>query len=190
MAKAQAERKMQTSPSPVKAIVKAHGNDPGDLIAILQDLMAHYKYLPKEQLKEVAKELNIPENRVYAVATFFRAFSLEPKGKHDIHVCTGTACHVRGAPRLVDELKRMLNVDVRHTTKDGMFSLDTVNCVGSCALGPVITVDDVLYGKLTLKELRKVIKNYQDKERATDETQKRAGTGKPKGKSTQTKKRR
>lgn len=172
--------KAAAAPSPVKQIVESHNHDEGDLIAILQDLQAHYRYLPHDQLLEVAQLLEVPANRVYSVATFFRAFSLKPKGKHDLNVCTGTACHVRGAARLVDDLKRMLKTELRGTSPDKNFTLDTVNCVGSCALGPVIIVDSEVYGKVHLKDVKKILKTYQSKESKTDETPKSSGPGKKK----------
>ena len=164
----------------VKKIVKEHKSDPGDLIGVLQDVQTQYRYLPHEALEEVSKTLAVPMNRVFAVSTFFRAFYIEPRGKHDCIVCTGTACHVRGAPRIVDELKRMLKTDVRGTSPDGNFTLDTVNCLGNCAMGPVITMDGTLYGKISVKNLKRIFKSFQTEEKGTDETPKRRGPGKKK----------
>jgi len=164
----------------VRKIVKDHKSDPGDLIGVLQDIQTEYRYLPREALDEVSKTLKVPLNRVFAVSTFFRAFYITPRGKHDCVVCTGTACHVRGAPRIVDELMRMLKTDVRGTSPDGNFTLDTVNCLGQCAMGPVITIDGTLHPKVSVKELKRIFKTSKTEEKRTDETPKRSGPGKKK----------
>ena len=168
----------------VKKIVKDHKRDPGDLIGILRDIQEKYRYLPREALDEVSKSLKVPMNRIYAVSTFFRAFYLEPRGKHECVVCTGTACHVRGVNRIVDELSRLLKCSPGETSKDGVFSLDTVNCLGSCPLGPVMTIDENIHGKLTARSARKIIKQYQQpKGSKKNEAKKRRGPGKTKTKS-------
>jgi len=165
-------------------IIKDHKRDAGDLIGILQDIQAEYRYLPREALDEVSKKLKIPVNRLYAVATFFRAFYLEPRGKHDCLVCTGTACHVRGAGRIVDELSRILDTESGGTSKDGNFSLDTVNCLGACALGPVVTVDGNIHGKINAKSVRKVLEMYEKpKGKVKNEVKKPKRSGKAKAKS-------
>lgn len=133
----------------IDTILKEHKNNVGQLIGILQDVQAVYNYLPKHALEYVAQKLDITESRVYGIATFFRAFSLIPRGKHQIHVCMGTACHVRGAKRILEELERELDVSAGQTTKDGEFTVETVNCVGACALGPVVIKDGEYHGKMT-----------------------------------------
>lgn len=171
----------------VNKILRTHKKDPGDLIGILQDIQARYRYLPREALEEVSKGLKVPMNRLYHAATFFRAFYLEPRGKHDCVVCTGTACHVRGAQRIVDELSRELKTEPGGTSSDKLFSLDTVNCLGACALGPVMTVDGVIHGKLTARSARSTINRYKKKESggtSKNEAKKSSRAGKSKKKST------
>jgi len=171
----------------VKKILRTHKKDPGDLIGILQDIQAKYRYLPREALEEVSRGLNVPMNQLYRVSTFFRAFYLEPRGKHDCVVCTGTACHVRGAQRIVDELSRELKTEPGGTSSDKLFSLDTVNCLGACALGPVMTIDGAIYGKLTARSARNTINKYKKKESggsSKNEAKKSSRPGKSKAKGT------
>ena len=130
------------------------------LIPVLQDVQAQYHYLPEEYLKEISVKLAIPLHEVFSVATFYNAFSLKPKGKYIIQVCMGTACHVRGAPRIVEEIERLLDVKRGDTTKDRKFTLDTVNCVGACALGPVMSVNGVYHGHLTPSKVESILKAY------------------------------
>ncbi|QTX33008.1 NAD(P)H-dependent oxidoreductase subunit E [Aminithiophilus ramosus] len=131
----------------VKGILEAYGREERFLLPILQDLQERFRYLPRPALAEVARYLSVSESRVYAVATFYKAFSLTPKGRKSIKVCTGTACHLRGAGALLDALEKELGVAVGGTTADGQFTLETVNCLGACALAPVFTVEDQVYGK-------------------------------------------
>ncbi|MEW6747122.1 MAG: NAD(P)H-dependent oxidoreductase subunit E [Planctomycetota bacterium] len=125
----------------VKQIVKKHGGQRGEVISILAELQARYSHLPAEALEAVAKETGRSLVDVYGVATFYRAFSLKPRGKHLCSVCLGTACHVRGAQSVAAELKRQLGVPAGETTPDREFTLETVNCLGACALGPVVVMD-------------------------------------------------
>jgi len=128
---------------------------------MLQDLQSAKRYLPEEDLRELAEALAIPLTRVFRVATFFKAFSLEPKGEHIINVCMGTACHVRGAERILNELERQLGIDRGETTADQKFSLETVNCLGACALGPVVVVDQEYHGDMTPGQVDKLMENYR-----------------------------
>ena len=130
------------------------------LIAVLQDIQEHYHYLSEENIQEVAARLNIPVSQAYSVATFYNAFSLKPKGEYIIQVCMGTACHVRGAPHIVEELERQLGIKRGDTTEDGKFSLETVNCVGACALGPVMTINGEYHGHLNPSKVKKILKAY------------------------------
>lgn len=130
------------------------------LMPILQDIQDAFRYLPEECLKEVAIKLEIPLNRVFSMATFYNAFSLEPKGKYIIQVCMGTACHVRGAPGILVELERILNIKRGETTKNMKFSLETVNCVGACALGPVMIINREYHGHLTPDKVNGIIEHY------------------------------
>jgi NADH-quinone oxidoreductase subunit E len=145
----------------VSRILKRYGNDPTDIIAILQDVQKTYRYLPKEVMATLSRKLDIPLSRVYHLATFFRAFSLEPRGKHELHVCMGTACHVRGAPRILDALERNLKIQAGETSKDLQYTLETVNCVGACALGPVVVVDGESKGKLNPQRAERLLKQIE-----------------------------
>jgi len=144
----------------IQNILDRYQNDGSQLISILQDVQAEYKYLPKEALVKVSSKLNIPLTRVYSVATFFKSFSLEPRGKHTIHVCLGTACHVRGAVRVLEEVERELGVEKGHTSRDGKFTIETVNCMGACALGPIVEVDGEYNGQMRPDKVKAILKKY------------------------------
>ena len=144
----------------IDAIIKKYDEQKEFLICILQDLQARYGYLPKVALRRVADKLGIPLIQIYSVATFFKAFSLRPKGGHTIHVCLGTACHVRGAERVLSKIKRDLSIDVDETTKDLNFTLKTVNCLGACALGPIVEVDGKYHGHMNTNKVEPVLKKY------------------------------
>ncbi|MEW6439978.1 MAG: NAD(P)H-dependent oxidoreductase subunit E [bacterium] len=133
----------------VNRILKRYHYDPTDIIAILQDVQQTYRYLPQEVMAHLSERLNIPLTRIYHLSTFFRAFSLEPRGRHHVQVCLGTACHVRGAPRILDAVERKLKISAGQTAPDLSCSLETVNCVGACALGPLVVVDGKSVGKMT-----------------------------------------
>lgn len=115
-------------------------------------------------MRIVAESLNVPESRVYAVATYYRALSLIPQGKHIIRICNGTACHIRGAPNILKTFETKLNIKNGETTEDNLFTLQTVNCLGACALAPVITIDDHVYGKVTIKKVPEIIEGVQNSE--------------------------
>jgi len=135
--------------------------DQSTIIAVLQDIQAEFGYLPKDAILTVSKEMNIPLSRVLSLATFFNAFSMEPKGRNPISVCMGTACHVRGAQLILEKLERELSISSGDTTQDGNFSLDEVRCVGCCGLAPVIMVNDEFHGKLSQTKVPGVLKKYQ-----------------------------
>ena len=141
----------------ITGIVNHYEAKPTALIMVMQDVQKHYRYLPVEALKLVAQKMNLPIAQIYGVATFYKAFSLTPKGKHHICVCTGTACHVRQAPVIVDNLTRSLGIGPGETTRDKEISFETVNCLGACALGPLVTVDDEYHGNMTVSKLNKVL---------------------------------
>lgn len=145
----------------VDKICSEHDNHSDQLIGILQDVQAHFRYLPKHPLERVSECLKIPLAQVFSVATFFRAFSLNPRGEKEVHVCMGTACHVRGARRLLEECERGFGVAVGETTKDMKVTLETVNCVGACALGPVIVVNEEYHGKMDATKTAKLIKDIK-----------------------------
>jgi len=147
--------------SNVEQIVKDHNYSPGQLIGILQDIQAQYHYLPRHPLEKVAELLKIPLPQVFSVATFFKAFSLNPRGEKEVHVCLGTACHVRGAKRILEEMERGFGIKAGETTKDMKITLETVNCVGACALGPVIVVSGEYHGRLDATKAAKLIENIK-----------------------------
>lgn len=129
-------------------------------LSILQDLQKQYNYIPKEMLIELSEYLDMPLSKLYSMATFYKALSLIPKGKNIIKVCDGTACHIRSSKSLLDEIEKTLGIKPGETTKDGKFSLETVNCLGSCAIAPVMVINDKYYGKLTPSMLREILKEY------------------------------
>ncbi len=145
----------------VKQIVERYNKRERSLIAMLQDIQKEKGYLPKEALKIVAAEVSVPLSRLYSLATFYKAFSLTPRGRHTINVCTGTACHVRGAAKLVEKLERDLGIRNGETTADERFTLEEVRCVGCCGLAPVMVIDENFHGKLTQKDIGKVLEKYQ-----------------------------
>ena len=145
----------------VEGIINKYKGEGGALIAILQDVQAEYNYLPPDVLKSVADRLNVPLISVYGIATFYRAFSLKPRGKHLVTVCLGTACHVRGAKRILGEVQKRLNVKRGETTGDKMFTLETVNCLGCCAIGPVVVVDGEYYGQTTTAKVDPILEKYR-----------------------------
>ncbi len=145
----------------VTEILTKYQADESALIAILQDVQEEYSYLPKSVLVQVSKELNVPLSRVLSLATFFKAFSLKPKGKHPVHVCLGTACHVRGAQLILEKFERELGIKSGETSADGEFSIDAVRCVGCCGLAPVVQVGEEVHGKITQTKVTGVIKKYK-----------------------------
>lgn len=151
--------------SAIDAIIERYEANPSAILAILQDVQAKEKYLPKEVLEYVGEKLQIPLNKIYRIATFYRAFSLQPRGRHEICVCLGTACHVRGAPRIVDQLNLQLGIRPGETTKDRQFTLETVNCLGVCAAGPVVAIDGQYFGKMTPGKVEGVLKQFRSKEK-------------------------
>lgn len=145
----------------VEAILARHGRTATQIIAILQDLQAAHRYLPEPELRYLSRELDIPMTRLYAIATFYKAFRLEPRGRHEICLCMGTACHVRGAERVKDAIERTIGVPVNGTTKDLRFSFETVRCLGCCGQAPVMTVDEHLHSKLDHLTVGGVLEGYK-----------------------------
>ena len=144
----------------VKEIASGYGKDRSALIAVLQDVHAEYNHLPEGSLDVIAREMGVPIASVYGVATFFRAFSFKPRGRHLATVCMGTACHVRGATSLLAEAEERLGVSPGETTRDRNFTLETVNCLGCCAVGPLVVVDGEYHGEMTPKRVESVLKGY------------------------------
>jgi NADH-quinone oxidoreductase E subunit len=145
----------------LEAILSKYEGESTDLIPVLQDIQDSYNYLPKDELKDVAARLNVPLTQIYSVATFYTMFSLVPKGDHQLKVCLGTTCHLKGGQRLVDSLASRIGCEVGYTTKDGAFSLETVGCLGSCAQAPVMMIDDKYYARVTVDKVSKILKLYQ-----------------------------
>jgi NADH:ubiquinone oxidoreductase subunit E len=145
------------NPEIVEMILDKHREDDNALIAILEDIQAKYSYLPREALVKVAKDTGTPLVDIFSVATFYKAFSLTPRGKHLISLCLGTACHVRGAPVIVREFHNQLGVHPGGTTSDKEFTLETVNCLGACALGPVVVVDGHYFSKVRKSKVHQII---------------------------------
>ena len=141
----------------INKIIDQYQAKPTALIMVLQDIQKHYRYLPKDALKLVAQKMGLPIAQIYGVATFYRAFSLKPKGKNHICVCTGTACHVRQADVIVNKLETKLGIKAGETTSDQNYSLETVNCLGACALGPLVTANDNYYGNMTATKIDRMI---------------------------------
>ncbi len=144
-----------------EAILARYESRPANLIPVLQEIQDEFNYLPKDELKVVADRLQVPLTQVYSVATFFKMFSLEPKGRHQVRVCLGTACHLRGGQRLVETVARRLGVEVGHATEDLNFSLETVGCLGSCAQAPLMMVDDKYFGRMAVDKVPKILKLYK-----------------------------
>jgi NADH-quinone oxidoreductase subunit E len=130
-------------------ILERHDRDPANVIAILQDIQTEVNWLPEDDLRYVCTELGIPLSKMMGLATFYRAFSLEPRGKHIVQVCLGTACHVRGAVRILGAIERDLNIQAGETNENLQWTLETVNCLGACALGPIVVVDGEYHGQMT-----------------------------------------
>jgi NADH:ubiquinone oxidoreductase subunit E len=140
---------------------------PETLIEVLHDIQGVYHYLPEEALWEVSERLEVPIIEVFRVASFYKAFRLEPQGRHLVTICTGTACHVRGAPKFLDEIRGQLGIEPSETTEDGLFTVETVNCVGACALGPIVMMNESYYDRMTSSGLRKLIASRREEDGET-----------------------
>jgi NADH-quinone oxidoreductase subunit E len=147
--------------APAEAVIERYGADRSWLVMILQDIQEAYNWLPQPVLAHVAERLDVPASRVYHVATFYASLSLTKRGEHVIRVCDGTACHLKGSTWLRDEIVRHLDVEEGGTTKDGRFTLETVACLGACALAPVMTVDGRYYGQMTPEKVRDTLERYR-----------------------------
>jgi len=145
----------------IKDICKSFGNNPGELINVLHKTQEAFGYLPVEVQAVIAKELNISAAKVYGVVTFYAFFTMKPKGKYPISVCLGTACYVRGAEKVVDELKKELNIKVGDVTPDGKFSLDCLRCVGACGLAPVLLIGEKVHGRVEASHIKDILAQYE-----------------------------
>ncbi len=134
-------------------------------VGMLQEIQTKHSYLPKKDLVSLTKKLDVPLSQVYSLATFYKAFSLRPRGKFLISVCMGTACHVRGAEKILDEIQRALKIKPGQTSEDSQFTLETVNCLGACALGPLMVVNGEYYGSMSAKKVGTVLKKYTDQKK-------------------------
>jgi NADH-quinone oxidoreductase subunit E len=144
----------------IDQIIDKHQGAANSLIQILLEIQKENRWLPKEVLEKVSKRLQVPLSRIQHIVTFYKAFSLVPRGRHEIHVCMGTACHVRGAPRVLDTVQDLTGIKPGETGEDLKFTLETVNCLGCCALGPVVEVDGKHHGKVAPAEIGDVLKKY------------------------------
>lgn len=145
----------------IDSIIDSHHGEASSLIQILLDIQNELHWLPAEALELVSERLQVPMSRIQHTTTFYKAFSLVPKGRHEINICMGTACHVRGAPRVLEVVQNITGIQPGETDPDMKFSLDTVNCLGCCALGPVMEIDEQHLGKLVPDTAAELLKNYE-----------------------------
>jgi NADH-quinone oxidoreductase subunit E len=144
----------------IDQIIDKHQGEASSLIQVLLEIQGEYHWLPKEALSRIGYKLQVPMSRIQHIATFYKAFSLVPKGRHEVHICMGTACHVRGAARVLDTVQDLTGIKPGETDLDLKFSLETVNCLGCCALGPVMEIDGKTHGKISRAGTADVLKNY------------------------------
>jgi NADH-quinone oxidoreductase subunit E len=152
-------RAAATGKDKIDQIIDKYQGDASSLIQVLLEIQRENRWLPKEALNKVSKKLGVPLNQIQHVATFYKAFSLIPRGRHEVQVCLGTACHVRGGPRILDRAEEVLGIQAGQTTTDMKFTLETVNCLGCCALGPVMVVDGKYHGKIAPTKAEEVLKS-------------------------------
>lgn len=141
-------------------ILKNHDYAPSGIIAMLQDIQKRERYLPQNELRILAQRVGVPASRVYSLATFYRSFSLKPRGRHLVNVCQGTACHVRGGKLIMDKLLRDLQTSPGEMTEDGNYTVEPVRCVGCCGLAPVMVIDDDFYGQMTQRKTERILNKY------------------------------
>ena len=144
----------------VDTILQKHPKDPSSVIQVMLDIQNELYYLPRDVIEYISEYLQVPLSRTYNLATFYKAFSLKPKGKFPIAVCTGTACHVQGAVKILEQIERELKIKEGETTADKKFSVETVRCLGCCGLAPVVTVGKNLHGKVPTSKVSKILKQY------------------------------
>ena len=145
----------------IDQIIAKHHAEPSSLIQVMLEIQSENNWLPREALERVSEKLQVPYARIQHIATFYKAFSLVPKGRHGIHICMGTACHVRGATRVLDTVKDLTGIKPGETDLELKFSLETVNCLGCCALGPVVEIDGKTHGKMAPNKTAEVLQNYE-----------------------------
>lgn len=145
----------------IKEICKSFGNKPTELINVLHQTQGFLGFLPRSSQELIAKELDMAIAKVYGVITFYSFFTMKPKGKYPISICMGTACYVRGAEKVLDELKKVLKINVGETTPDGKFSIDSLRCVGACGLAPVVLIGEKTYGRVEVKDVETILAEYE-----------------------------
>lgn len=148
----------------LKEICRSFDNEPGELINVLHKAQGVFGYLPAEVQEVISQEMNVPVAKIYGVVTFYSFFTMIPKGRHPISICTGTACYVRGAVKVLDEFKKELNIEVGETSPDGEFSINCLRCVGACGLAPVVMVGDKTYGRVAPEDVKQIIAEYKELE--------------------------
>lgn len=153
---------MTTETMDINTIIQNYRPEKRFTLAILQDIQKKFNFIPKEAIFILSDYLQVPASEIYSMATFYKALSLKPKGRHIIKVCNGTACHIRGSNILIDELTDLLNIKPGETTSDGLFSIEIVNCLGACALAPVMVIDDKYFGAMTKDKVIEVINGYKE----------------------------
>lgn len=151
----------QVATGEISAIASKWRDKKGSLIMVLHEIQSHYGYVPREVALELSKVMDVPLARIYEVITFYNYFKLDPPGKYNIAVCLGTACYLKGAPDLVEEIKSLLNIEEGQTTPDGLFHLDVVRCLGCCGLAPVMSVEGQIYGKVKRNEVMGILSKYK-----------------------------
>ncbi len=145
----------------VDQIIEKHNGEANSLIQVLLEVQNENRWLPRQALERISEKLQVPLTRIQHIATFYKAFSLVPKGRHEIHICMGTACHVRGSQNVLDAVKNLTGINPGETDLDLKFSLETVNCLGCCALGPVMEIDGQIHGKLSPADTAGALKKYE-----------------------------
>jgi NADH-quinone oxidoreductase subunit E len=145
----------------IDRIIDKHGSEASSLIQILLEIQSENHWLPKEALDRVSEKLRVPMSKIQHITTFYKSFSLVPRGRHEVHICMGTACHVRGAQRVLDIVQDQIGIKPGETDVDLKFSLETVNCLGCCALGPVMVVDGEYHGNIVPSQIESTLKNYE-----------------------------
>ena len=145
----------------IDGIMRNHNYEASGIIAMLQDIQKHARYLPGRELLMLSERVGMPASRIYSLATFYRAFSLKPRGRHLVNVCLGTACHVKGGARIMDKLCRDLETTAGEMTKDGRFTVEPVRCVGCCGLAPVVVIDEEFHGKMTQRNVPRALRRYE-----------------------------
>ena len=147
--------------SQVDEIIENYSKKPASVIAMLQDIQTRFRYVPREAVRRLSEVLLIPEPQIYHIATFYKAFSLVPRGRHEIRVCLGTACHISGGKRIAEGFESTMKIQTGQTTRDGQFTLETVNCVGACGLAPVVMVDEEVHGKMRPSKIAEILDHYK-----------------------------